>query len=196
MDFSIENETTRGYKKRFRYLQMKKWYIIHSQTGFEDKVKRALENQIASCGLQDSISEIIIPTEQVSEIRRGRKRVSQRKFFPGYILVKMELSETVYSVIKSTPGVTGFIGAGKKPAPLTQLEAENILKKIEETHVKPSLKVVFEKGEQVRVTQGPFVNFNGTVDELYPEKGKLKVNVSIFGRATPVELEYWQVEKT
>jgi len=175
---------------------MKKWYIIHSQTGSEDKVKRAIENRIAFSGLQEHISEIVIPTEQISEIRRGRKRVSQRKFFPGYILIKMDLDDTIYSVIKGTPGVTGFIGAGKKPTPLSQVEAENILKKIEETHVKPSPKVVFEKGEQVRVTQGPFVNFNGIIDEVYPEKGKLKVSVSIFGRATPVELEYWQVEKT
>jgi len=175
---------------------MKKWYIIHSQTGSEDKVKRAIENRIAFSGLQEHISEIVIPTEQISEIRRGRKRVSQRKFFPGYILIKMDLDDTIYSVIKGTPGVTGFIGAGKRPTPLSQDEAENILKKIEETHVKPSPKVVFEKGEQVRVTQGPFVNFNGTIDEVYPEKGKLKVSVSIFGRATPVELEYWQVEKT
>ncbi|MFH1338798.1 MAG: transcription termination/antitermination protein NusG [Candidatus Omnitrophota bacterium] len=174
---------------------MKKWYIIHSQTGFEDKVRRAIENRIAFAGLQERVSEIVIPTEQISEIRRGRKRVSQRKFFPGYILIKMDLDETVYAVIKGTPGVTGFIGAGKKPAPLSQSEADNILKKIEETHVKPSLKVVFEKEEQVRITQGPFVNFNGTVDEIYPEKGKIKVSVSIFGRATPVELEYWQVEK-
>jgi transcriptional antiterminator NusG len=175
---------------------MKKWYIIHSQTGSEDKVKRAIENRIAFSGLQEHISEIVIPTEQISEIRRGRKRVSQRKFFPGYILIKMDLDDAIYSVIKGTPGVTGFIGAGKRPTPLSQDEAENILKKIEETHVKPSPKVVFEKGEQVRVTQGPFVNFNGIIDEVYPEKGKLKVSVSIFGRATPVELEYWQVEKT
>ncbi len=175
---------------------MKKWYIIHSQTGSEDKVKRAIENRIAFSGLQEHVSEIVIPTEQISEIRRGRKRVSQRKFFPGYILIKMDLDDAIYSVIKGTPGVTGFIGAGKRPTPLSQDEAENILKKIEETHVKPSPKVVFEKGEQVRVTQGPFINFNGIIDEVYPEKGKLKVSVSIFGRATPVELEYWQVEKT
>jgi len=175
---------------------VKKWYIIHSQTGSEDKVKRAIENRIAFSGLQEHVSEIVIPTEQISEIRRGRKRVSQRKFFPGYILIKMDLDDAIYSVIKGTPGVTGFIGAGKRPTPLSQDEAENILKKIEETHVKPSPKVVFEKGEQVRVTQGPFINFNGIIDEVYPEKGKLKVSVSIFGRATPVELEYWQVEKT
>jgi transcriptional antiterminator NusG len=174
---------------------MKKWYIIHSQTGLEDKVKRALENRIAFTGVQDSISQIIIPTEQVSEIRAGKRRVSARKFFPGYILIEMELNDSVYSAIRTTPGVTGFIGAGKKPTPLSQEEAKGILKRIEEAQTKPSPKVVFEKGEQIRVTQGPFVNFNGTIEDIHPEKGKLKVNVSIFGRATPVELEYWQVEK-
>ena len=174
---------------------MKKWYIIHSQTGFEDRVKRALENRITIAGVQEHIAKIIIPTEQVSEIRAGKKRVSQRKFFPGYILINMELNDSVYSVIKTTPGVTGFIGTGKKPTPLSKDEAEGILKRIEETQTKPSPKVVFEKGEQIRVTQGPFVNFNGTIEELHPERGKLKASVSIFGRATPVELEYWQVEK-
>ncbi len=174
---------------------MKKWYIVHSQTGFEDRVKRSLKNRIMSTGIQDYVSQIIIPTEQVSEIRAGKKRVSQRKFFPGYILIEMELNDSVYSVIKSTPGVTGFIGAGKRPTPLSQEEAESILKRIEETQTKPSPRVVFEEGEQVRVTQGPFVNFNGTIEDIHPEKGKLKVSVSIFGRATRVELEYWQVEK-
>ena len=174
---------------------MKKWYIIHSQTGFEDKVKLALQNKIESAGLQDSVGQIVIPTEQISEVRRGRKRVSQRKFFPGYILINMELNDVIYAAIKSTPGVTGFIGTGKKPTPLSQDDADNILKGIQETKTKPSPKVVFEKGEQVRVNHGPFVNFNGTIEEVYPEKGKLKVSVSIFGRSTPVELEYWQVEK-
>lgn len=174
---------------------MKKWYIIHSQTGFEEKVKRSLENRITLNELQESISDIIIPTEQVSEIRGGKKRVSQRKFFPGYILINMDLNDIVYSMIKSTPGITGFIGSGKKPTPLSTQEAEAILKRIEETQSKPSLKVVFEEGEQIKVTSGPFVNFNGTVEKVYPERGKLKASVSIFGRATPVELEYWQVEK-
>lgn len=174
---------------------MKRWYIIHSQTGYEEKVRRSLENRIRRNGLEESILEIIIPTEQVSEVRGGKKRVSQRKFFPGYILINMELNDTVYAMIKSTPGVTGFIGTGKKPTALSQVEADEILKRIEETQAKPSLKVIFEEGEQIRVTSGPFVNFNGTIDKVYPEKGKLKASVSIFGRSTPVELEYWQVEK-
>ena len=174
---------------------MKNWYVVHTQTGLEDKVRTALENKIQSQGLQDLISSVVIPTEQVSEIRSGKKKISQRKFFPGYLLVEMELNETTYFQIKATPGVTGFIGPGKKPMPLSQLEVDNILKRTQDTQVKPSLKIVFEKGEQVRVNDGPFINFNGTIEEIHPERGKLKVNVSIFGRATPVELEYWQVEK-
>jgi transcriptional antiterminator NusG len=174
---------------------MKSWYVVHTQTGLEDKVKTSLENRISTKGLQDLITKVVIPTEQVSEIRSGKKRISERKFFPGYLLVEMELNENTYLLIKTTPGVTGFIGLGRKPMPLPQQEVDNILKRTEETQVKPSPKVIFEKGEQVRVTEGPFVNFNGTIDEINPAKGKLKVSVSIFGRATPVELEYWQVEK-
>lgn len=174
---------------------MKNWYVVHTQTGLENKVKTALENKIASEGIGDSISDIIIPTEQVSEIRSGKKKISHRKFFPGYLIVEMELTEKTYLVIKTTPGVTGFIGLGKKPMPLPQNEVDNILKRTKETQVKPSPKTVFEKDEQVRITEGPFMNFNGTIEEIHPERGKLKVSVSIFGRATPVELEYWQVEK-
>ncbi|MFA5411606.1 MAG: transcription termination/antitermination protein NusG [Candidatus Omnitrophota bacterium] len=174
---------------------MKKWYVVHTQTGAEDKVKTLLESRVAAQSLGDSISQIIIPTEQVSEVRSGKKRISQRKFFPGYLIVEMELNEQTYLLIKTTTGVTGFIGLGKKPMPLPQQEVDSILKRTEETQVKPSPKIIFEKGEQVRVTEGPFVNFNGTIEEIHPEKGKLKVSVSIFGRATPVELEYWQVEK-
>ncbi|MBM3255684.1 MAG: transcription termination/antitermination factor NusG [Candidatus Omnitrophica bacterium] len=174
---------------------MKNWYVVHTQTGSEDKVKISLENKIASQGMQEVIEKVVIPTEQVSEVRSGKKRISQRKFFPGYLLVEMELSEATYFLVKSTPGVTGFIGLGKKPMPLPQSEVDNILKRTQDTAAKPSPKVVFEKGEQVRVTEGPFVNFNGTIDEIHPERGKLKVSVSIFGRSTPVELEYWQVEK-
>jgi len=174
---------------------MKNWYVVHTQTGLEDKVKTALQNKIASEGLQEAVNRVIIPTEQVSEVRHGKKKISQRKFFPGYLLVEMDLNEQTYLFIKSVPGVTGFIGLGKKPMPLPQEEVNNILKKTESMHVKPSPKIVFEKGEAVRVTEGPFENFNGTIEEIHPEKGKLKVSVSIFGRSTPVELEYWQVEK-
>lgn len=175
---------------------MKNWYVVHTQTGLEEKVKSTLEKRISQSGLNESISGVIIPTEQVSEVRSGKKKISQRKFFPGYLLVEMELSEQTYLFIKTTPGVTGFIGLGKKPMPLPQEEVDNILKRTKDTAVKPSPKVVFEKGEQVRVTEGPFLNFNGTIEEIHPEKGKIKVSVSIFGRSTLVELEYWQVEKT
>ena len=174
---------------------MKQWYVVHTQTGLEDKVKVLLENRILAQTQGESISKVVIPTEQVSEIRSGKKKISARKFFPGYLLVEMELSEATYLFVKKVPGVTGFIGSGKKPTPLPQAEVENILKRTQETQVKPSPKVIFEKGEQVRVTEGPFLNFNGTIEEIHPEKGKIKVSVSIFGRSTPVELEYWQVEK-
>ncbi|MBL7151097.1 MAG: transcription termination/antitermination factor NusG [Candidatus Omnitrophica bacterium] len=174
---------------------MKSWYVVHTQTGSEEKVKAALERRIVSESLGELIAKVIVPTEQVSEVRGGKKKISQRKFFPGYLLLEMELNEKTYLFIKTTPGVTGFIGLGKKPMPLPQAEVDNILKRTQETQAKPSPKVVFEKGEQVRVTEGPFVNFNGTIEEVHPEKGKIKVSVSIFGRATPVELEYWQVEK-
>ena len=174
---------------------MMNWYVVHTQTGAEDKVKALLENRVATQGLSDLISKVIIPTEQVSEIRSGRRRISARKFFPGYLLVEMELSEQSHLFIKTTPGVTGFIGLGKKPMPLPQSEIDSILKKAQDTQAKPSPKIVFERGEQVRVTEGPFLNFNGTIEEIHPEKGKVKVSVSIFGRSTPVELEYWQVEK-
>jgi transcriptional antiterminator NusG len=174
---------------------MKYWYVVHTQTGLEDKVKTCLERRINVEAMQEEISKVIIPTEQVSEIRSGKKKITQRKFFPGYLLVEMELSEKTFLFIKTIPGVTGFIGLGKKPMPLPQSEVDNILKRTQETQAKPSPKVIFDKGEQVRVVEGPFINFNGTVEEIHPEKGKVKVSVSIFGRATPVELEYWQVEK-
>lgn len=174
---------------------MKNWYVVHTQTGIEEKVKTSLERKIQAEGLQESISSVVIPTEQVSEVRAGKKKITQRKFFPGYLLVEMDLSEQTYLFVKNSPGVTGFIGLGRKPVPLPQEEVDNILKRTKETVAKPSPKIVFEKGEQVRVNEGPFLNFNGTIEEVYPEKGKIKVSVSIFGRSTPVELEYWQVEK-
>jgi len=174
---------------------MKNWYVVHTQTGSEDKVKLALENKIIAEGMQDFVGRVIIPTEQVSEVRSGKKKISKRKFFPGYLLLEMELNEKTYLFVKTAPGVTGFIGLGKKPMPLPQEEVDSIIKRTEQTQVKPSPKIVFEKGEQVRVTEGPFLNFNGTIEEVHPEKGKIKVSVSIFGRSTPVELEYWQVER-
>jgi len=174
---------------------MKKWYVVHVQTGLENKVKLALENIISQKGLQDLVGQIFIPTEQVSEVRSGKRRVSERKFFPGYILVEMELNETTYLAIRRIPGVTGFIGLGRNPTPLPEDEVNRIFKRVNETKEKPSPKVLFEKGEQIRISDGPFMNFSGTVEEVHAERGKLKVSVSIFGRATPIELEFWQVEK-
>ncbi|MFA6357156.1 MAG: transcription termination/antitermination protein NusG [Candidatus Omnitrophota bacterium] len=174
---------------------MKNWYVVHTQTGIEEKVKASLEKSIITKGLQEVITNVVIPTEQVSEVRAGKKKITLRKFFPGYLLVEMQLSEETYLFVKNSPGVTGFIGLGRKPVALPQEEVDNILKRTKDTAAKPSPKIVFEKGEQVRVNEGPFLNFNGTIEEVYPEKGKIKVSVSIFGRSTPVELEYWQVEK-
>lgn len=171
------------------------WYIVHTQTGSEEKVKQSLENRVLQENMGELVGKVIIPTEQVSEIRSGKKRITQRKFFPGYLLVEMDLNEKSYLFVKTVPGVTGFIGLGKRPMPLPQKEVDSILKRTEDTQIKPSPKVIFEKGEPVRVTEGPFLNFNGSIEEIHPEKGKIKVSVSIFGRSTPVELEYWQVEK-
>ena len=173
----------------------KYWYVVHAQTGYEDRIKAVLEAKIKAGLTKDAISQIMVPIEQVSEIKGGKKRISQRKFFPGYILVEMELSDEAWYLIKSIPGVTGFVGAGSRPLPLKEEEIETILKQAKDAKEKPTPKVVFEKGEAVRVTDGPFTNFNGVIEEANVAKGKIKVMISIFGRATPVELETWQVEK-
>ncbi|MCR4337138.1 MAG: transcription termination/antitermination protein NusG [Candidatus Omnitrophica bacterium] len=174
---------------------MMKWYVIHTQTGAEEKAKAGLESRMAATNLKNFVSEIIVPTEQVSEVRGGKKRITARKFFPGYILVKMDMNKESWYLVKSTPGITGFIGAGKNPTPIPDHEVDSIVRRTEDTETKPSPKVVFEIGEAIRIAEGPFANFNGSVMEVYPERGKLKVSVSIFGRSTLVELEYWQVEK-
>ncbi len=174
---------------------VKHWYVIHTQTGREDRVKVALESRAQQHNLQDKILQVLIPTEKVSEIKAGKKKISTRKFFPGYVLVEMEMNDDTWYLVKNTPGVSGFIGSGKKPLPLKDVEVANIIKQAEEKKEKPIPKIVYEKGESVRVKEGPFVNFNGTIEEVNPNKGKLKVLVAIFGRTTPVELEYWQVEK-
>ena len=174
---------------------MKKWYVLHTQTGSEEKVKSSIENTVNASELKELIGEVIIPTEQVSEIRGGKKNISRRKFFPGYILINMDLTDKSWYLIKTTPGITGFIGSGRRPTPLNEVEVDNVLQRTRETEAKPSPKVVFEAGEAVRITEGPFANFNGTIEGVSPERGKLKVGVSIFGRVTPVELEYWQIEK-
>ncbi len=172
-----------------------KWYVVHTQTGSEEKAKAGLESKMAVTSLKTFVSEVVVPTEQVSEIRGGKKRITERKFFPGYLLVKMEMNKESWYMVKSTPGITGFIGPGRKPTPISIEEVNSILRRTEDTETKPTPKISFEVGESIRIGQGPFANFNGSVMEVYPDRGKLKVSVSIFGRSTLVELEYWQVEK-
>ncbi|MCF7873237.1 MAG: transcription termination/antitermination protein NusG [Candidatus Omnitrophica bacterium] len=174
---------------------MHKWYIVHTLSGAEEKAKWNLEAKINSHDYGNLIDKIVIPKEQVTEVKFGKKKVLERKFFPGYILVHMEMSKDSWLFVKNTPGITTFIGPRKKPSPISEKEVEQILSKAKESEAKPAPKVNFEKGESVRVGEGPFVNFTGVVEEVYPTKGKLKVSVSIFGRTTPVELEFWQVEK-
>jgi transcriptional antiterminator NusG len=173
-----------------------RWYVVHAYSGFENQVKRSLEDRIARSGMQDQFGEILVPTEEVVEMREGQKRKSERKFFPGYVLVKMEMNDDTWHLVKDAPKVMGFIGGtSDKPAPITDREADQILQRIQEGVEKPKPKVLFETGEVVRVTDGPFNDFNGVVEEVNYEKSKLRVAVLIFGRSTPVELEFGQVEK-
>jgi len=173
----------------------KKWYAIHTQTGYEGRVRQALESRAETEGLKQYLGRIFIPTEKVSEIKDGKKKITERKFFPGYILVELEMNDKSWYLIRNTPGVSGFVGAGQKPLPLPNEDIDRVMKAQEEHTQKPKPKVDFQAGENVRVKEGAFANFDGTIDDVNPNKGKLKVMVTIFGRATPVELEYWQVEK-
>lgn len=172
-----------------------KWYVVHTQTGSEEKARAGLQGRMAATELKKYISEIVVPTEQVAEIRGGKKRITARKFFPGYLIVKMDMNKESWYLVKTTPGITGFIGPGRRPTPISEEEVKAILQRTEDTETKPTPKIIFEINESIRIAQGPFANFNGSVMEVYPERGKLKVSVSIFGRSTLVELEYWQVEK-
>ena len=174
---------------------MKQWYVIHTQTGQELKVKTSLETKIQQGQVTEVISQILVPTERVAEVRGGKKRISERKFFPGYLLVEMEMSDDSWHLVRTTPGVTGFIGAGRRPVALSEDEVGEILRQTEERKDKPTPRVMFSKGEGVRVIEGPFTNFSGVIEEVNTQRGKLKVMVSIFGRQTPVELEFWQVER-
>ena len=174
----------------------KKWYVVHTQTGKESRVKINLENKIKTADAEDLISQVLVPTETVSEIRAGKKTISERKFFPGYVLVEMEMTDQGWYLVKTTEGVARFIGSGNNPLPLTDEEVAFVLQQIEEKKEKPKPKVMFEKGENVKVIDGPFTNFNGIIEEVNLNKQRLKVTVSIFGRSTPIDLEYWQVEKT
>jgi transcriptional antiterminator NusG len=172
-----------------------KWYIIHSYSGFERKVKESLESRVVAFGLQDKIGKVLIPTEAVTEVRNGKKYTVERMFYPGYVLVEMDMDDHVWHVVKSTPRVTGFVGTGQQPTPLSEEEVQHIVYRVGEAKDKPKLKVKFEKGETVRVTEGPFATFQGVVDDVNEDRSTLKVMVTIFGRSTPVELEFNQVEK-
>jgi transcriptional antiterminator NusG len=172
-----------------------KWYIVHVYSGFESKVKAALEERMASFPNPEKFAEVLVPTEEIVELVKGKRKTSARKFYPGYILIKMELDDETWHVVNSTAKVSGFLGGRERPAPISDEEAEQIIKRMEAGKDKPQPKYFFESGDEIRVIDGPFKNFNGTVDEVNPEKGKIRVLVSIFGRATPVELEFVQVSK-
>jgi transcriptional antiterminator NusG len=172
-----------------------KWYIVHAYSNFEKKVAEAIREQARAQGLEDRFSDILVPTEDVVEVRRGRKVNAERKFFPGYVLVKIDLTDEAYHLIKNTPKVTGFLGSQNKPQPVSEREVARIIGAIEEGVERPKPTITFEIGETVRVTDGPFASFNGSVEQVDEDRARLRVTVSIFGRATPVELEYGQVEK-
>ena len=172
-----------------------KWFIVHAYSNFEKKVAESIREQAHAQGLDDAFAEILVPTEDVVEIRRGRKINAERKFFPGYVLVKMDMTDETYHLVKNTPKVTGFLGSGLKPMPVSEREVARIIGAIEEGVERPKPTIQFEIGETVRVTDGPFASFNGSVEQVDEERTRLRVTVSIFGRATPVELEYSQVEK-
>ena len=175
----------------------KRWYVVHAYSGFEKSVQRALVDRVNRSGMQDSFGQILVPVEEVVEMRAGQKTVTERKFFPGYVLVEMEMNDESWHLVKSTPKVTGFVGGtANKPAPISDKEVEKIMQQMQEGVEKPRPKVLFEIGEVVRVKEGPFTDFHGSVEDANYEKNKLRVSVTIFGRATPVELEFGQVEKT
>ena len=173
----------------------KRWYIVHAYSNFEKKVMEDIKKQVIQKKLDELFEQVIVPTEEVVEIRRGRKFKTERRFFPGYVLVKVDLTDEAFHLIKNTPKVTGFLGSGLKPVPISDAEAARILNQVAEGVDKPKTTIHFEIGEQVRVADGPFASFNGQVEEVDEERSRLKVAVSIFGRPTPVELEYGQVEK-
>jgi transcription termination/antitermination protein NusG len=174
----------------------KRWYIVHAYSNFENKVKEFIEEQAKQRGLEQHFEEILVPKEKVTEVRRGRKIDTERKFFPGYVLVKMDLTDEVFHLIKNTPKVTGFLGSDNKPMPISESEAMRIQTQVQEGIDRPKPSVTFEVGENVRVSDGPFASFSGVVEEVDEGRSRVKVAVSIFGRATPVELEFGQVEKT
>ena len=173
----------------------KQWYIIHTYSGFEKKVKESLEGRVTAFGLGERIGRVMIPTEDVVEVRGGKKIVSARMFYPGYVLVEMEMDDDTWHVVRSTPRVTGFVGSGQTPSPLSEAEVDNIIHRVTTSADRPKPKVTFERNEQVRIVEGPFATFTGVVDEVNPDRSTLKVSVTIFGRSTPVELDFASVEK-
>ncbi len=175
--------------------ELQKWYVVHAMSGLEDKVRESILSRREAEHVGEFIVEVLVPKQNVSSVKGGKKRVVPKKFYPGYVFVKMQLTDEVWHYIRETNGVLGFIGAGAKPVPLKDTEINEILSQLEESKEKVKPKMQFEVGEMLKVNDGPFINFSGTVEEMYPEKGKLKIMVSIFGRSTPVELEYWQVER-
>ena len=172
-----------------------RWYVLHVYSGFESKVAQSIREKVEQFEMADSIEEVLVPIEEVVEMRRGSKKSAERKFFPGYVLVKMNMSDETWHLVKDTPKVTGFLGAQGKPSPISEAEAQQIMRQVQDGIDSPKPSIVFDVGEQVRVSDGPFASFNGLVEEIDEEKARLKVSVSIFGRSTPVELEYGQVEK-
>lgn len=174
----------------------KHWYVVHTYSGYEQKAKKALEERIKQHGVEHLFEDVLVPQENVVEMKKGVKRTTKRQFFPGYLLVRMDLNETTWHIVKGTPKVTGFVGGSKTPPVVPDEEVSRITSQIEEGTLKPKAKIEFEKGENVRVVSGPFSTFNGIVDEVHENKGKLRVLVSIFGRSTPIELDFTQVEKT
>ena len=174
----------------------KRWYVVHAYSGFEKSVQRALIERVARNGMQDAFGRILVPVEEVVELRSGQKSISERKFFPGYVLVEMDMNDETWHLVKSTPKVTGFVGGtANKPTPISEKEVEKIMQQMQDGVEKPRPKVLFEPGEVVRVKEGPFTDFHGSVEHVNYEKSRLRVSVTIFGRSTPVELEFGQVEK-
>ncbi len=173
----------------------KRWYVLHVYSGFENKVAEEIQKKAGKQGLADRIEQVMVPKEEVVEIKRGQKVAGERNFFPGYVLAKIDMSDDIWHLIKDTPKVTGFLGAANRPHPITEAEAERLIKQMQEGVQNPRRTVTFEVGEEVKVAEGPFASFNGVVEEVDEDKGRVKVSVSIFGRATPVDLEFAQVEK-
>ena len=190
------NYGSRGLINASEDRMSKKWYVVHAYSGYEKSVQRALLERIARAGMENSFGEILVPVEEVVEMKSGQKSISERKFFPGYVLVEMEMSDESWHLVKNTDKVTGFVGGTvMKPTPISAKEVQNILNQIQEGIEKPKPKVLFEAGEAIRVKDGPFTDFHGNVEDVNYDKSKLKVSVSIFGRPTPVELDFNQVEK-